>query len=369
MITVPGNKLSFTLLEPLGVTAHIVPWNYPLLIMVRSCAPALALGNTCVVKPAEDTSLSALKFAELVAEAGFPNGVFNVVTGYGAEAGAALAAHPEVRGITFTGSTETGRTVAKLGADHIAQVNLELGGKSPMIVFPDARLDDAVEAAVQGFCSHTGQVCVAGSRLFVHEDIADTFQEKLVARLKTAAVGDGFDEKTQMGPLVSKKQFDRVMDYIEVGKQEARLLYGGERPSDTAEGGYFVQPTVFVDAAPDARIVREEIFGPVTTVIRWSTQDELVAAANDTEFGLFAVLWSQDISAALSTARRLQVGTVMINDWFGELPMTPHGGHKQSGTGREEGLEAVHGYTQVKHIGINLDTAPRAATDWAGAPL
>jgi acyl-CoA reductase-like NAD-dependent aldehyde dehydrogenase len=368
-ISVPGNKLSFTLLEPLGVTAHIIPWNYPLLILVRSIAPALALGNTCVVKPAEDTSLSALKFAELVHAAGFPDGVFNVVTGYGVEAGAALAAHPEVRGITFTGSTETGREIARLGGQHIAQVNLELGGKSPMVVFPDAPLEDAVEVAVQGFCSRAGQVCVAGSRLFLHEDIADEFLELLVAKLRTAAVGDPFDENTQMGPLASQKQYDRVREYIEIGKQEATLLYGGGHPENTSSSGFFVEPTVFVDVPKDARIAREEIFGPVAAVMRWSSVDDLVTTINDSEYGLFAVLWCQDITAALDTAKRLQVGSVMINDWFGELPMTPHGGHKQSGTGREEGLEAVHGYTQVKHIGINLDRSPSKATNWAGAPL
>ena len=368
-IQVPGNKLSFTVLEPLGVTAHIVPWNYPLLILVRSCAPALALGNTCVVKPAEDTSLSALKFAELVAEAGFPAGVFNVVTGYGPEAGAALAAHPDVAGITFTGSTETGKTVAKLGADHIAQCNLELGGKSPMVIFPDAKLDDAVEAAVQGFCSRAGQVCVAGTRLFVHRDIQDEFLSALKARLETAKVGDSFDDSTQMGPLVSKKQYDRVRDYIEVGKSEATLYYGGGTPEGTDKGGYFVEPTVFTDVSNDARIAQEEIFGPVTSVISWSTEDELVEKANDTPYGLFAVLFGSDIKKLLSTARRIQAGGVMINDWFGELPMTPHGGHKQSGTGREEGLEAVHGYTQVKHVMVNLDDSLSAGADWAGAPL
>ena len=368
-IQVPGNKLSFTVLEPLGVTAHIVPWNYPLLIMVRSCAPALALGNTCVVKPAEDTSLSALKFAELVEQAGFPAGVFNVVTGFGPEAGAALAAHPDVAGITFTGSTATGKTVAKLGADHVAQVNLELGGKSPMVVFPDAPIDDAVEAAVQGFCSHAGQVCVAGSRLFVHTDIKDEFLSALTTRLSEAKVGDGFDDATQMGPLVSKKQFDRVREYIEIGKSEATLLYGGGSPSGTDAGGYFVEPTVFTDVDNHARIAQEEIFGPVTSVITWSEEDELVEKANDSLYGLFAVLFGRDISRLLSTARRLQVGGVMINDWFGELPMTPHGGHKQSGTGREEGLEAVHGYTQVKHINVNLDGGLRSTSDWAGAPL
>ena len=304
-IEVPGNKLSFTLLEPLGVTGHIIPWNYPLLILVRSCAPALALGNTCVVKPAEDTSLSALKFADLVHQAGFPAGVFNVVTGLGAEAGAALAAHSDIAGITFTGSTETGKTVAKLAADHVAQVNLELGGKSPTIVFPDARLDDAVEAAVQGFCSHTGQVCVAGSRLFVHQDIKDAFLDKLVARLRTAQIGDGFDESTQMGPLVSKTQYDRVRNYIEIGKSEATLLYGGGRPEGAPEGGYFVEPTVFTDVASDSRIGREEIFGPVASVITWSQENELIEACNDSIYGLFAVVFTQDITKALTTARRL----------------------------------------------------------------
>jgi acyl-CoA reductase-like NAD-dependent aldehyde dehydrogenase len=367
-IEVPGNKLSFTLLEPLGVTAHIIPWNYPLLILVRSCAPALALGNTCVVKPAEDTSLSALKFAELVKEAGFPDGVFNVVTGYGGEAGAALAAHPDVAGITFTGSTETGKQVAKLAADHIAQVNLELGGKSPTVVYPDADLDEAVEVAVQGFCSHTGQVCVAGTRLFVHADVEKAFLEKLTARLDQTQVGDGFADGTQMGPLVSKKQYDRVTEYIEIGKSEGTLYYGGGRPAGTDENGYFVEPTVFTGVPSSARIAKEEIFGPVASVFTWSTEDELVEAVNDSIYGLFAVLLGKDITTLLSTARRLQVGGVMINDWFGELPMTPHGGHKQSGTGRDEGLEAVHGYTQVKHVTVNLDPL-RAATDWAGAPL
>jgi aldehyde dehydrogenase (NAD+) len=368
-ITVPGNKFSFTVLEPLGVTAHIVPWNYPLLVMVRSIAPALALGNTCVVKPAEDTSLSALKFAELVEEAGFPAGVFNVVTGLGAEAGAALAAHPEVRGITFTGSTETGRLVGKLGAEHVAQVNLELGGKSPFIVLPDARLDDAVEAAIQGFCSHAGQICTAGSRLFLHEDIAEDFLVRMEARLANTKVGDGFDPSTEMGPLVSKKQMERVLSYIDIGKSEATLRIGGNRPQAADGGGYFVEPTVFDNVSPNARIATEEIFGPVTAVIRWNDLDTLIEQCNASDYGLFAVVWGQDITQAMTLARRLQSGNVLINDWFGELPMVPHGGHKQSGNGREEGLEAVHGYTQVKHIGISLDPNPRDSADWIQAPL
>lgn len=368
-IEVPGNKLSYTLLEPLGVTGHIIPWNYPLLILVRSCAPALALGNTCVVKPAEDTSLSALKFAELVKQAGFPTGVFNVVTGYGAEAGAALAAHPAVAGLTFTGSTDTGKAVSKLAADHVAQVNLELGGKSPTIVYPDAKLDDAVEVTVQGFCSHAGQVCVAGTRLFVHRDIKDQFLNKLTARLRAAQIGDIFDDATQMGPLVSQTQYDRVREYIEIGKSEATLYYGGNHPAGADNGGYFIEPTVFTDVANDSRIGQEEIFGPVASVITWSTEDELIEACNDSPYGLYAVVFTQDITRALSTTRRLQTGSVMINDWFAELPMLPHGGYKQSGTGREEGLEAIHGYTQVKQVTVNLNDSLRDESNWANAPL
>ncbi|MGH3555990.1 MAG: aldehyde dehydrogenase family protein [Mycobacterium sp.] len=368
-IPVPGNKLSFTLLEPLGVTAHIVPWNYPLLVTVRSVAPALALGNTVVIKPAEQTPLSALYLAALTEQAGFPTGVVNVVTGFGEEAGAPLAAHPDVAGITFTGSVVTGKAVAKLGADHIAQVNLELGGKSPVIVFPDARVDDAVEATVQGFCSHAGQVCIAGSRLLVHRDIRDEFLGKLVARLRSIVIGDSFDDSTQFGPLVSREQLEQVERYIEIGRSEATLYYGGRRPDHVPADGYFIEPTVFVDVDPTARIAREEIFGPVLSVIDWSNVDDLIHQANNSEFGLYAAVWTQDINNALSTARRLQAGGVVINEWFGELPLAPHGGHKQSGSGREEGLETVHSYTQIKHVCINLDESLNASSDWAAAPL
>ena len=368
-IPVPGDKLSFTLLEPLGVTAHIIPWNYPLLVMVRSVAPALAFGNTVVVKPAEQTPLSALYFARLTEEAGFPPGVFNVITGFGEEAGAPLAGHRDVAGITFTGSVETGKTVAKLGADHVAQVNLELGGKSPVVVFPDAQIDDAVEATVQGFCSHAGQVCISGSRLFLHKDIRDEFLGKLTERLQSVRIGDSFDDQTQFGPLMSEEQLKRVESYIEIGKSEATLYYGGGRPSGVHDDGYFIEPTVFVDVDPTARIANEEIFGPVLAIIEWTDLNELMAQANDSEFGLYASVWTRDIKNALTTARSLQVGGVTINDWFGELPMAPHGGYKQSGTGREEGLEAVHGYTQVKHVCINLADSLIASSDWAGAPL
>ena len=374
-INVPGGQLDFTLLEPLGVTAHIIPWNYPFLITARSVAPALAMGNTVVIKPAEETPLSALKFAELCEQAGFPPGVVNVVTGYGAEAGAALASHELVEGITFTGSVSTGKLVAKMAADHVAQVNLELGGKSPQIIFPDARFDDAVEATMQGIFSHAGQVCVAGSRLFLHKDIYDRFLDALVEKIKTVKIGDIFEEDTQMGPLVSQEQLERVLNYIDVGKQEgAEVLTGGNRIEDNGLGdGYYVEPTIFTGVDNKMRIAQEEIFGPVLSVIAWDDEDEMIRQANDSPFGLFAGIWTQDIDKALTTARRLEAGGVIINDWYGEVPQAPHGGNKQSGVNREEGLETIQSYTQVKHVTVNLDGrltgAPGLPANWADAPL
>ncbi len=374
-INVPGGQLDFTLLEPLGVTGHIIPWNYPFLLVARSVAPALAMGNTVVIKPAEETPLSALKFAELCEQAGFPPGVVNVVTGYGAEAGTALASHELVDGITFTGSVSTGKLVAKMAADHIAQINLELGGKSPQIIFPDARFEDAVEGTMQSIFSHAGQVCVAGSRLFLHRDMYDRFLDALVERIKSVRVGDIFEESTQMGPLVSQEQLERVVNYIDVGKQEgAEVLIGGNRIEDNGLGdGYYVEPTVFVNVDNKMRIAQEEIFGPVLSVIAWDDEEEMIRQANDSPFGLFAGIWTQDIDKALSTARRLEAGGVMINDWYGEVPQAPHGGNKQSGVNREEGLETIASYTQVKHVSINLGGrltgAPGLPADWADAPL
>ncbi|PBC35833.1 aldehyde dehydrogenase [Rhodococcus sp. ACPA4] len=368
-IPLPGNRLSMTVLEPLGVTAHIIPWNYPLVLLARSVAPALALGNTVVVKPAEDTSLASLRFAELVHEAGFPPGVFNLVTGHGADVGAALAAHPDVAGVTFTGSVQTGKAVAHLAVDNMAQANLELGGKSPNIVFADADIDDAVEGTVQAFCSHAGQVCVAGTRLFLHEAIKDEFLVKLKERLSTISIGDTLKPGTQMGPLVSRRQLERVREYIEIGKAEGKLVYGGGVPAGTHPGGYFIEPTVFVDVDRTDRIVCEEVFGPVLSVLTWTDLDDLVEQANDSEFGLFACIWSRDIKRALSTARKLQAGGVMVNDWQAESPLAPHGGYKSSGIGRENGLETVASYTQVKHISIGLDESLRSTGDWASAPL
>ncbi|MGH8933346.1 MAG: aldehyde dehydrogenase family protein [Egibacteraceae bacterium] len=373
-ISVPGNRMSFTILEPLGVTGHIVPWNYPLLVLLRSVAPALAMGNTVVVKPAEETPLTAVKFAELCEEAGIPDGVVNVVTGLGPDAGAPLASHPDVAGITFTGSVSTGKLVAKMAADHIGNINLELGGKSPNIVFPDARLDDAVECAMQGFLSHAGQVCIAGSRLFLHRDIHDQFLERLLDRVSRVTIGDPFDPSTDMGPLVSAEQLERVENYVAIGKEEgAKLLYGGGRPDGVNPGGYYVEPTVFGNVDNSMRIAQEEIFGPVVAIIPWSDEQEMLDMANDSIFGLYAAIWTQDITKALNTAKRLEAGGVIINDWFGEVPHAPHGGHKQSGVNREEGLETIHSYTQVKHVCINLDErlteGPGRAPNWADAPL
>jgi acyl-CoA reductase-like NAD-dependent aldehyde dehydrogenase len=373
-IPVPGNRLDFTLLEPLGVTGHIIPWNYPFLLVARSVAPALAMGNTVVMKPAEETSLTALKFAELFERAGLPSGVVNVVCGYGAEAGAALASHEGIDGITFTGSVSTGKLVMKMAADHIAKVNLELGGKSPNIIFPDARFEDAIQGVMQAILSHAGQVCIAGARLFLHRDIHDRFLESLLAKMRTVRLGGLFDPATQMGPLVSREQLDRVLNYVDVGRQEgARVLLGGGRAAVSGlEDGFYVEPTVFA-GTNSQRIAQEEIFGPVLTVIPWSDEEELVRQANDSTYGLYAGIWTQDITKALSLARRLQVGGVVINDWFGEFPHSPHGGYKQSGINREEGLETIWSYTQVKHVCINLDDrltgGPGLPADWADAPL
>ncbi len=262
-----------------------------------------------------------------------------------------------------------------MAADHIAQINLELGGKSPQIIFPDARFEDAVEGTMQSIFSHAGQVCVAGSRLFLHRDMYDRFLDALVERIKSVRVGDIFEESTQMGPLVSQEQLERVVNYIDVGKQEgAEVLIGGNRIEDNGLGdGYYVEPTVFVNVDNKMRIAQEEIFGPVLSVIAWDDEEEMIRQANDLPFGLFAGIWTQDIDKALSTARRLEAGGVMINDWYGEVPQAPHGGNKQSGVNREEGLETIASYTQVKHVSINLGGrltgAPGLPADWADAPL
>ena len=366
--TGPG-RLALTRLEPVGVTGHIVPWNYPLFLITRSVAPALALGNTVVVKPATPTSLIAVALAEVIDGVGLPAGVFNVVTGSGSVAGAALAAHPDVRSITFTGSVETGQLVMQAAVANMTKLTLELGGKTPVIIFPDVGVDRACEVAMQGVLSRCGQVCIAGTRLFLHEDIYDETVAELARRFAQVKLGDTLDPATQMGPLVSRDQLQRVEKYVQIGKQEgAELVVGGARPDDPAlQKGYFYLPTLFANVTNDMRIAQEEIFGPVLSVIRWSNEDEVVAQANDSPFGLAAAVWCNDTTRAIRTATRLEAGGVFVNEWIGEDFKAPHGGYKLSGIGRENGFECISQYTEVKHIAISLlDEKPE---NWCDAPL
>jgi acyl-CoA reductase-like NAD-dependent aldehyde dehydrogenase len=366
--TGPG-RLALTRLEPVGVTGHIVPWNYPLFLITRSVAPALALGNTAVVKPATPTPLIALALAEVVDGIGLPPGVFNVVTGPGSSAGAALAGHPDVSSITFTGSVETGQSVMQAAVPNMTKLTLELGGKSPVIVFPDVDLDTVCRVAMQGALSRCGQVCIAGTRLFLHEDIHDEAVAKLAECFRQVRVGDTFDPATDMGPLVSREQLEIVERYVEIGKQEgAEVAAGGERPDDPAlQNGYFYLPTLLVNVTNDMRVAQEEIFGPVLSVIKWRDEEEVVAAANDSPFGLAAAVWCNDTTRALRTATRLEAGGVFVNEWIGEDFKAPHGGYKLSGIGRENGFECISQYTEIKHIAVSLlDEKPE---NWCDAPL
>lgn len=345
--------VDFTIREPLGVTAHIVPWNMPLNMIGRSVAPALAAGNTAVVKPAEQTPLTALKLAELIVELGFPAGVYNVVTGYGDEAGAALTSHPDIDSITFTGSVETGRLVMQAAAEHIKPVVLELGGKSPHIIFADADLDTAVAEAAKGIYSNTGQICSAGSRLVIDSRIKEPFLERLVAHSERIKVGPGMDSP-DMGPLVSDEQYERVLGYINIGREEgARVVTGGGRPS-RFDRGYFVAPTVFDDVRPTMRIAQEEIFGPVLSVLTFDEEEEALQIANNVKYGLVAGIFTSDINRAMRLATRIKAGQIYINEYYAGGEETPFGGYKQSGFGREKGLEALNNYTQVKNVAIRI---------------
>jgi aldehyde dehydrogenase (NAD+) len=345
--------VDFTLREPMGVTAHIVPWNMPLNMVGRSVAPALAMGNTAVVKPAEQTPLTALKLAELMAQVGIPAGVYNVVTGFGEEAGAALTEHPDIDSITFTGSVATGRRIMEAAAKHIKPVVLELGGKSPHIIFADADLETAVVEASKGIFANCGQICSAGSRLVIDGRIKDAFLEKLVQRARQIRVGPGL-ESPDMGPLVSREQYERVLNYIEIGQQEgAHLLTGGGRP-DALERGYFVAPTLFDNVSPEATIAQEEIFGPVLSVLTFDDEEEALAIANGVQYGLVAGIFTNDLNRALRLATRIRAGQIYVNEYFAGGEETPFGGYKQSGFGREKGMDALYNYTQVKNVAIRL---------------
>jgi acyl-CoA reductase-like NAD-dependent aldehyde dehydrogenase len=353
--TIPlgSDIVDYTALEPLGVTAHIVPWNFPLGMAMRSLAPALAAGCTCVLKPAEQSPLSALAFAELIEKAGIPTGVINIVTGLGEEAGEALVRHPLVRGVTFTGSVETGRKIMAAAAQGPKPVVLELGGKNPMIVLADANLDRAVDDAVMASFENSGQVCSSSSRYLLAPEIRDEFIECLCEKAAQLTVGPGIEDHS-IGPLVSKEQYDRVCGYMEGGTTAgARVRLGGGRP-DNLDRGYFVEPTVFDNVTPDMVIAREEVFGPVSVVIDIKGDDDAAAIANGLGYGLAAGVYTQDISRALTLARRLEHGSVWINGWWMGGVQAPTGGMKESGIGRERGLAGIRNYLEVKNIAIRV---------------
>lgn len=347
----PGQRFSaYTRREPIGVVAAIIPWNFPLLVAVMKLAPALAAGCTVVIKPAEDASLSVLRLAELISEAGFPKGVVNVITGDGPTTGRALIHHPGVDMIAFTGSTTTGTEIAKAAGDGIRSTLLELGGKSPVVIMEDAEIGPAAETAASAILFNTGQDCTAGSRLLAHEKIFDEVLEKIVAVMRKIRICAPLDKKSEMGPLISERQFKRVLNYISSGVEEgAEILTGGNR---YGEVGFYVEPTLFVNAAPNSKIVREEIFGPVLVAQRFADLDEAISLANDTDYGLGASFWSRNAVYIQHAAERIESGTVWINTHGALDPAIPFGGYKKSGIGREFGGVSVTNYTQTKSVVI-----------------
>ena len=346
---------NFTRHEPLGVVAAITAWNSPLLLLAWKLAPALAAGCTVVIKPSEFTSASTLEFVKLIKEAGFPNGVVNVVTGFGKDVGEPLTTHPLVRKIAFTGSDATGRAINEVAAKSFKRVTLELGGKSPNIVFDDADIEDAVNGAVSGIFAATGQTCIAGSRLLLQENIHDQFMEKLITLAKTARMGNPMNTETQVGPITTKPQYEKVLGYIDVAKTEGAKLALGGAPASRPEcgDGWFIEPTVFTGVTNDMRIAQEEVFGPVLSVIKFKDEEEAIKIANDIRFGLGSGVWTSDIGRAIRMSEKIQAGTVWVNTYRAVSYMSPFGGYKDSGVGRESGIEAIYQYLQTKSVWIN----------------
>jgi acyl-CoA reductase-like NAD-dependent aldehyde dehydrogenase len=354
-IPVKQQALVYTRREPLGVVAAIVPWNFPLLLAMWKVAPALAMGNTVILKPASQTPLTALALGEIAGESGFPPGVLNVITGSGSTVGQAIVEHPGINKVAFTGDTSTGKGVMRSAAESLKHVTLELGGKSPNIVFPDADLDAAVRGAAIGIFYGKGEVCAAGSRLLVDRSIKNEFIDKLAARTKKMVAGDPLDPKTRLGPVASKTQLERVLKYVETAKHEGATLVAGGGRTDIGTGkGYFMQPTVFADVTPAMTIAREEIFGPVLAAIEFGDVDEAIARANDSVYGLAAGVWTRDLKKAHYVASKLQAGTVWVNTYNVYDTAAPFGGYKQSGFGREMGMHAIQHYTQVKTVWVDL---------------
>ncbi|HTW87102.1 MAG TPA: aldehyde dehydrogenase family protein [Candidatus Binataceae bacterium] len=343
---------NYTLREPVGVCGLIIPWNAPLMLLARKIAPALACGNTVVFKPAEQTPLTAIRFGELLSEVGIPDGVVNIVTGFGPGAGSAIVEHPGVDKVSFTGSPEVGKLILAASAGNLKRVSLELGGKSPNVIFSDANMGAAVPTAMMGFCANSGQICSAGTRIFVQRDCYEEFADRLAAAAGALKSGDPFDSETKLGPLVSQEQFDRVRSYVDIGRNEgAKLALGGQAGFDR---GYFFAPTIFTGVENRMKIAREEIFGPVASLIPFKDENDAVLQGNDTVYGLAAAVWTSDLSRAHKIARALKAGTVWINTYGFIDPISPVGGFKQSGIGRELGRHAIDLYTQIKSVYLKL---------------